>query len=63
MCIGQEKKGWAQDKFACKMNLGSPSESVCNKEKTGYTARFDVIESLSLAHYALATKRDKAVPF
>lgn len=63
MNIGQGKKGSMQDKFSCKMNLGGPSESVCNKEQAGYTVRSGVIKPLNLAHYALATKRDQNVPF
>ena len=63
MNIGQGKKGSMHDKFSCKMNLGGPSESVCNKEQAGYTVRSGVIKPLNLAHYALATKRGQNVPF
>ena len=63
MNIGQGKKGSMQSKFACKMNLGGPSESVCNKEQAGYTVKSGVLKPLSLAHLALATSNNQAAPF
>ena len=44
MFIGQGKKGSMHDNFSCKMNLGGPSKSDCNKEQPGYTVRSGVIK-------------------
>ncbi|CAB3990305.1 Hypothetical predicted protein [Paramuricea clavata] len=55
MHIGQGKRGSAQPKETCKMNLGGPSETVCNKAQAGYTVKSGVIKPMSLAHLTLAT--------
>ena len=58
MHIGQGKRGSAQPKETCKMNLGGPSETVCNKSQAGYTIKSGVIKPSSLAHLTLATNND-----
>ena len=58
MHIGQGKRGSAQPKKTCKVNLGGPSETVCNKSQAGYTVKSGVIKPLSLAHLTLATNND-----
>ena len=60
MNIGQGKRGSMQPKMLCKMNLGGPSESVCNKQQAGYTVRSGVIKSLS--QLKLATNNCRTVP-
>ena len=40
------------------MNLGGPSETVCNKSQAGYMVKSGITKPLSLAHLTLATNSD-----